>query len=311
MEKISLVVSAFNEEQGIEDFHKEADRILSDYVKTEEGSGYTYDFWFVNDGSRDSTGELLKKLRNENPETVKIIEFSRNFGHEAAMCAGLDHADGDYLIFMDADLQHPPMLVPEIMRKFREGAEVISMVRTENEDAGKWKNITSGMFYSLINKMSTMHMEPSASDFFALSKEPADVLRNSFREKIRFIRGYVQNIGFNKATVSYEAARRVAGESHYSFKKLFKLSMDTIVCFSDMPLKFGFVAGVITGVAALIVLIVTLIGGSLKGTAAVITVMLFLFAVLFMLIGITGRYLSAMLAEIKDRPIYIIKDIEK
>lgn len=311
MKKISLIVSAYNEEQGIEEFHKEADRILSGYVRTEEGSCYTYDFWFVNDGSRDRTGELLSKIRSENPDTVKIIEFSRNFGHEAAMCAGLDNADGDYLIFMDADLQHPPALIPEIMKTFRGGAEVISMVRTENKDAGKWKNVTSELFYSLINKMSETHMEPSASDFFALSEKPVKVLRENYREKIRFIRGYVQNIGFEKATVSYEAAKRVAGESHYGFKKLFRLSMDTIVCFSDMPLAAGFAAGIITGAAALIMLIVKLIGGSLHGTDAVIVVMLFMFAVLFMLTGIIGRYLSAMFAEIKDRPIYIIEDIKK
>lgn len=311
MKKISLVVSAFNEEQGIEKFYREADRILSEYVNSEKGSGYTYDLWFVNDGSADRTGEILAGLKEEAPEKIKLIEFSRNFGHEAAMCAGLDNADGDYLIFLDADLQHPPRLIPEIMEKFRGGSEIISMVRTVNKDAAGWKKVTSGMFYSLINMMSSTHMEPSASDFFALSKRAADVLRNSYRDKIRFIRGYVQNIGFEKAVISYEADKRVAGESHYSFKKLFKLSMDTIVCFSDMPLKAGLAAGILTGAAALIVLAVSLIRGGLNGTAAVITVMLFMSALLFLLLGIIGRYLSAMLAEIKDRPIYIIKDIKK
>lgn len=311
MEKISLVVSAYNEEQGIEEFYKEADRILNEYVTAPEGSSYTYDFWFVNDGSKDRTGELLAGLHEKNPGKVRVIDFSRNFGHEAAMCAGLDNADGDYLIFLDADLQHPPALVPEIMGKFRDGAEVISMVRTENEDAGKWKNITSDIFYFLINKMSAMHMEPSASDFFALSKRPAAVLRNSYREKIRFIRGYVQNIGFRKETLTYEAAKRVAGQSHYNFGKLLKLSVDTIVCFSDMPLKAGFAAGIAAGIAAVLTLIITLINGTLKGTAAVITVLLFMFAVLFMILGIIGRYISAMLAEIKDRPIYIIEDIKR
>lgn len=305
MKKVSLIVSVYNEEKGLRDFTRVTREVLSGIP------GYEFQVLFVNDGSTDKSGEILSELRSADPETVKVIEFSRNFGHEAAMCAGLDYADGDFLIFMDADLQHPPKCIPRILSAFENGAEVISMVRTENKDAGLIKNVTSGLFYGLINKLSTAHMEPGASDFFAMAKAPAEVLRHNFREKIRFLRGYVQNIGFNKVNISYEAAPRVAGESHYSIAKLWRLCINTIVCFSDVPLKAGIFAGLLSGLFGIILIIYTLATrqGAPSGYATIVIVLCFMFAVLFVLLGIIGQYIAVIYTELKDRPIYIIKDI--
>lgn len=305
MKKVSLIVSVYNEEKGLRDFYRVTKEVLSGIP------GYEFQMLFVNDGSTDRSGEILSELRALDPETVKVIEFSRNFGHEAAMCAGLDYADGDFLIFMDADLQHPPKCIPRILSAFENGAEVISMVRTENKDAGLIKNVTSGLFYGLINKLSTAHMEPGASDFFAMAKAPAEVLRHNFREKIRFLRGYVQNIGFNKVNISYEAAPRVAGESHYSIAKLWRLCINTIVCFSDVPLKAGIFAGLLSGLFGIILIIYTLATrqGAPSGYATIVIVLCFMFAVLFVLLGIIGQYIAVIYTELKDRPIYIIKDI--
>lgn len=305
MKKVSLIVSVYNEEKGLRDFTRVTKEVLSGIP------GYEFQVLFVNDGSTDKSGEILSELRSADPDTVKVIEFSRNFGHEAAMCAGLDYADGDFLIFMDADLQHPPKCIPRILSAFENGAEVISMVRTENKDAGLIKNVTSGLFYGLINKLSTAHMEPGASDFFAMAKAPAEVLRHNFREKIRFLRGYVQNIGFNKVNISYEAAPRVAGESHYSIAKLWRMCINTIVCFSDVPLKAGIFAGLLSGLFGIILIIYTLATrqGAPSGYATIVIVLCFMFAVLFVLLGIIGQYIAVIYTELKDRPIYIIKDI--
>lgn len=305
MKKVSLIVSVYNEEKGLRDFTRVTKEVLSGIP------GYEFQMLFVNDGSTDKSGEILSELRAADPETVKVIEFSRNFGHEAAMCAGLDYADGDFLIFMDADLQHPPKCIPQILSAFENGAEVISMVRTENKDAGLIKNVTSGLFYGLINKLSAAHMEPGASDFFAMAKAPAEVLRHNFREKIRFLRGYVQNIGFNKVNITYEAAPRVAGESHYSIAKLWRLCINTIVCFSDVPLKAGIFAGLLSGLFGIILIIYTLATrqGAPGGYATIVIVLCFMFAVLFVLLGIIGQYIAVIYTELKDRPIYIIKDI--
>ena len=202
--KLSVVVSVYNEEQALPMFYETIKLIL-------EILPWDYELLFVNDGSRDDSLSILKEYAARD-EKVKVVSFSRNFGHEAAMIAGIDYADGDGIVCMDADLQHPPECLPEIVRKFEEGCGVISMVRTKNKSAGLIKNITSAGFYWVINTLSDVKFEPNASDFFAVSKEAAEVLRKNYREKVRFLRGYVQSIGFQKATISYEAHVRIAGE---------------------------------------------------------------------------------------------------
>ena len=256
---LSVVVSVYNEELALREFYAETGKIL----KRLPGN-WDYEFLFVNDGSRDQSLSILKEFAASD-EKVKIVNFSRNFGHEAAMIAGLDYAGGDGIVCMDADLQHPPECLPEIVEKFDEGYEVISMVRTRNKTAGLVKNVTSAAFYKLINHLSDVKFEANASDFFAVSKNAAEVLRNN-----------------------------------------------TILCFSDLPLKLGIYSGVITALFGLIMVIYTVytwkIYGAPNGYATIVVLISFMFSVLFVIVGIIGEYIAILFAEIKDRPVYIVKD---
>ena len=186
------------------------------------------------------------------------------------------------------------------------------MVRTRNKTAGLVKNVTSAAFYKLINHLSDVKFEANASDFFAVSKNAAEVLRNNYREKVRFLRGYVQSIGFEKTTIEYEARARVAGESKYSIRKLFKFSINTILCFSDLPLKLGIYSGIIVGFLGLLVMLETIYEWAVKGTpngyATIVVLLCFMFAMLFVIVGIIGEYIAILFTELKDRPIYIVHD---
>jgi len=299
---ISVVVSCYNEELALNQFYHETARILNKL-------NWDYELIFVNDGSQDGTMKILDDLSKKDKK-VKVISFSRNFGHEAAMIAGLDYSSGDGIVCMDADLQHPPQYLPEIVRKLEEGCDVINMVRTKNESAGWFKNFASSAFYHLINVLSDVKFEPNASDFFAISRRAGDVLRDNYREKVRFLRGYVQNIGFNRATIEYEAGVRVAGESKYSIKKLMAFSLNTIMCFSNLPLKLGIYAGCGAGLLGIVMMIYTIWSwarvGTPNGYATTIVLICFMFSVLFLIVGVIGNYIAILFAELKDRPIYIV-----
>ena len=303
---LSVVVSVYNEELALREFYAETGKILKTLP-----ADWDYEFLFVNDGSRDQSLSILREFAASD-EKVKIVNFSRNFGHEAAMIAGLDYAGGDGIVCMDADLQHPPECLPEIVEKFDEGYEVISMVRTKNKTAGFVKNFTSAAFYKLINHLSDVKFEANASDFFAVSKNAAEVLRNNYREKVRFLRGYVQSIGFEKTTIEYEARPRFAGESKYSIKKLFVFSINTILCFSNMPLKLGIYAGIFSALLGLAVMIYTLCTrkGAPSGYATIVVLICFMFAMMFVIIGIIGEYIAILFTELKDRPVYIVDRTE-
>lgn len=299
---LSVVVSCYNEEMALEQFYKETAGILKKLP-------WSYELIFVNDGSQDGTMRVLDLLAGRD-EKVKVISFSRNFGHEAAMIAGLDYSNGDGIVCMDADLQHPPEYLSQILEKFEAGYDVINMVRTKNESAGWFKNLASSAFYHLINLLSDVKFEPNASDFFAVSGRAAKVLKESYREKVRFLRGYVQSIGFNRTTIEYEARTRVAGESKYSIKKLITLSLNTIMCFSNLPLKLGIYAGAGAGLLGVLVMIYTIWSwarvGTPNGYATTIVLICFMFAVLFLIVGVIGNYIAILFAELKDRPIYIV-----
>ena len=307
LRKLSVVVSVYNEEKALREFYKETNKILEQI----KNSGWEHELIFVNDGSSDNSLSILEELAKEDHD-VKLISFSRNFGHEAAMIAGIDHSTGDGIICMDADLQHPPECIPQIIEKFSAGYEVINMVRTKNKSAGLVKNITSSGFYWLINHISDVHFEPNASDFFAISRHVAQVLKDNYREKVRFLRGYVQNVGFKKTNIEYEARARVAGESKYSIKKLFIFSINTILCFSNMPLKLGIYAGVFSAALGVLVMVYTLCTrqGAPSGYATIVVLLCFMFAMMFLLIGIIGEYIAILFTELKDRPVYIVEKTE-
>ena len=300
--KLSVVVSCYNEELALRQFYAETAKVL-------KSLSWDYELIFVNDGSQDGSIGILKELA-AGDEKVKVVDFSRNFGHEAAMIAGMDYSSGDGIVCMDADLQHPPECLPGIIAKLDEVYDVINMVRTKNESAGWFKNFAGAAFYRLINILSDVKFEPNASDFFAVSKKAAKVLKTNYREKVRFLRGYVQNIGFKRTTIEYEARTRVAGESKYSIKKLITFSMNTIMCFSNLPLKLGIYAGGFAGVLGIIMMIYTIWSwaevGTPSGYATTIVLICFMFAILFLIVGIIGNYIAILFAELKDRPIYIV-----
>ncbi|GLC82482.1 glycosyltransferase family 2 protein [Lacrimispora brassicae] len=299
---LSVVVSCYNEELAVNQFYQETASILNKLK-------WDYELIFVNDGSQDGTMKVLDHLSRQDKK-VKVISFSRNFGHEAAMIAGLDYSSGDGIVCMDADLQHPPEYLPEIVRRFESGYDIINMVRTKNESAGWFKNFASSSFYRLINALSDVKFESNASDFFAISRRASNVLKDNYREKVRFLRGYVQNIGFNKTTIEYEAGVRVAGESKYSIKKLMVFSLNTIMCFSNLPLKLGIYAGCGAGLLGILMMIYTIWSwarvGTPSGYATTIVLICFMFSVQFLIIGIIGNYIAILFAELKDRPIYIV-----
>ena len=301
MKKISIIISVYNEEAVLEKFFKGFDKIKCNIQ-------WDYELIFVNDGSCDNSYKmLLEYARLDN--RIKVINFSKNFGHEAAMIAGIDNASGNGIICMDADLQHPLECIAKIIEKFENGYEVINMVRVENKSAGLIKNITSKAFYKVINILSDQaKFEENASDFFAISDRVAIVLKDNYREKVRFLRGYVQSVGFKSTIIEYTAAERAGGESHYSIKKLLKFSIGTIVCFSNFPLKIGIYAGFISALAGIIVLIYSIctISGAPSGYTTLVTLMCFMFALLFIVIGVIGQYIAVIFSELKDRPLYII-----
>ena len=306
MKTVTVVVSVYNEEQALPQFFEAVKTVLDQAV-------WDYELLFVNDGSTDGSLELLERMAASDGR-VKLVSFSRNFGHEAAMIAGLDYSSGDLVICMDADLQHPPECIPRILAAAEEGCDVITMVRTRNRSAGFIKELASAGFYRLINALSDVQFEANASDFFAVSRLAVEVLKGSYREKIRFLRGYVQNLGFKRAKLEYEAGVRVAGESKYSLRKLFSFAVNTILCFSNLPLRLGIYAGILTGGLGFLVMLYTIWTwvrvGTPDGYATIVVLICFMFAVLFLIVGIMGEYIAILFAEMKDRPIYIVERTE-
>jgi dolichol-phosphate mannosyltransferase len=244
---------------------------------------------------------------------IKVISFSTNFGHEAAMIAGIDFSSGDAVICLDSDLQHPPEKIPDMIKKYEEGFDVVKMVRINNEEVGVIRNLSSTVFYYLINRVTTTHFEPNASDFFLISKKIADVLKTEFRERNRFLRGFTQLIGFRSSTLEFNAKKRAMGKSKYSYKKLIILSLTAFIAFSNFPLHISLLFGFIVGTVSLIIGIYSIImkatGNVIPGYTTLVVLVSFMFSIQFILIGIIGEYISFMFTESKKRPIYLVKDV--
>ena len=248
---ISIIVSVYNEEAVIKQFYFELIKILNSL-------NYDYELIFINDGSTDSSIDLLKEIINDNNKTI-CVNFSRNFGHEAAMSAGIDLAKGNAIICMDADLQHPPEKILDMIKKYEEGYEIVNMVRTDRKDHNFIMKLFSKAFYKLLSIISNIHFNSNATDFFLISKKIAEILKNDFREKTRFLRGFIQVIGFKRTSVNFAAPKRFAGKSKYSFFKLSILSFSAIATFSNIPLILGIIVGGIFGLFSILVGIYTLI----------------------------------------------------
>lgn len=303
----SIIVSVYNEEAVLERFHHE----LSEVLSTMDAD---FELLFVNDGSTDGSCQVLRQLMAQD-RRVRVINFSRNFGHEAAMLAGLDHCQGDVAVCMDSDLQHPPTILPQMLSKFRQGKDVVTMMRTDRADGGLVKRITSGLFYRMINKMSDTQLQPGASDFFLLSRKVIDVLKTDYRERTRFLRGIIQNIGFEKDSIHYEAPSRAAGQSKYSFWKLLRFSFSAIASFSKTPLKIGIYSGLLFVLLSVILIIYSLIMWIVDTpVSGYTTLIIFLSAfagIQLFVIGAIGYYIGFIFDEVKQRPLYIIQSIEQ
>lgn len=303
--KISIIVSVYNEQDSLPFFYEELSSVLLDVELDKE-------IVFVNDGSTDDSLLFLQSLIICD-KRVKIVNFSRNFGHEAAMLAGLDYCTGDMAVCMDADLQHPPHYIPVLIEKWEAGYDIVNMIREDREDGGIFRRLTSSVFYGLSNKMLNTKIEPNASDFFMMSRRVMDILKTQYRERTRFIRGFIQMIGFNRTAVRFSAPKRIAGESKYSFFKLLTLSFMAISTLSKVPLKIALWCGICSGLFSVVVAIYSLfmwiVEKPVSGYTTLVIFMSMMFCVNFIILGIVGQYIGNILDEAKQRPSYIVMDI--
>lgn len=300
----SIVVSLYNESENIPAFYNTLSSVLMPL-------NIIYEIIFVNDGSTDNSLYLLKEITLRD-ETIKIINFSTNFGHEAAMTAGIDYAKGKAIICMDGDLQHPPEMIPKMLKEKEKGFDVVNMIRTKRHDGNFIQRMNSKLFYKVINGISSIKLTENASDFFLISSQVGNVLRTNYRERTRFLRGIIQIIGFDKTTLDYEANQRMAGKSKYSFFKLLMLSLSAISSFSKLPLQLGIISGIIFGLISLILIIYSIVMWILEtpvsGYTTLIVFLSAFAAILLFIIGIIGQYIGFIFDEIKKRPIYIVED---
>lgn len=305
----SIIVSVYNEEAVLPLFHQEVSAVIDTVADTAD-----FELLFVNDGSSDNSRQILQQLM-EKDQRIRVIHFSRNFGHEAAMLAGLDHCRGEAAVCMDSDLQHPPTLLPQMLAKYQEGKDVITMMRTDRADGGMSKHLSSKLFYRIINKMSEAQLQPNASDFFLVSRKVIDVLKNDYRERTRFLRGIIQNIGFERDSINYEAPSRAAGKSKYSLWKLLKFSFSAIASFSKTPLKIGIYSGLIFVFLSIILIIYSIVMWIVdRPVSGYTTLVIFLSAfagIQLFVTGAIGYYIGFIFDEVKQRPLYIIQSIEQ
>ena len=300
---VSFVVPVFNEEGNLHEFHARLTEVMSKLP-------YDYDIIFVDDGSRDASAAILYKL-SQTDEHVQAYLLSRNFGHQMALTCGLDHAEGDAVITMDGDLQHPPELVPELVRLWESGFEIVQTVRKDTEDASYFKKMTSACYYKIINKMSRVSITPGGSDFRLMDRVAVEALK-LYGERARFIRGLVNNLGFNFTTFEFVAPPRFAGQSKYNLRKMFHFAMDGITAFSNVPLRWALYAGLSFGLGSMLVIVHVMFikfftEDAVPGWATIAASVLFLGGIELVGLGILGEYIGRIFEEVKQRPLYLVK----
>ena len=312
MKKLSLVVSCFNEEKSIPLFYKDVE---SHREKDFSDVDIEFEYIFINDGSKDKTLDEIKKLHREN-QNVRYISFSRNFGKEAAMFAGLEAATGDYITIMDADLQDPPSLLREMFDWVVErDYDCVATRRVNRKGEPPIRSFMARIFYKLINKITDFEMVDGARDYRLMTKQVKDAVI-SMREYNRFSKGLTSFVGFNTKWLEYENVERVAGETKWSFWKLFKYALEGITAFSTAPLAFSSVLGlfftVVSAILILFIIIKTLVfGDPTSGWPSMVCIMVFMGGIQLLSLGIIGQYLSKTYLEVKNRPIYFVKETEK
>ena len=305
-EKLSVIVACYNEEEALPFFYKEIKKIEN------EMKSLDFEYIFVDDGSKDKTLSVIKDLSKKDKK-VKYLSFSRNFGKEAAMYAGLKYSSGDYVTLMDADLQDPPALLPEMYRYIKEeGYDQVGTRRTNRKGEPVIRSFFARMFYKIINKMSKTEMVDGARDYRLMKRQVVDSIL-SLSEYNRYSKGLFSFVGFNTKWIDYKNVERVAGKTKWSFWKLFKYAIEGITAFSTVPLAFASFLGVLMCLIALIFIVVIIVktilyGDPVGGWPSLACIILFSSGIQLLCIGIIGQYLSKTYLESKNRPIYIVKE---
>lgn len=305
MDKISIIVPCYNEEQVLLMFYQETAKAVSE-IKTAE-----CEFIFIDDGSRDHTPDILESLAYKD-KRCKYLSFSRNFGKEAAMYAGLQHAGGDYCVFMDADLQHPPSLLKEMYHVLKnEGYDCCAGFREDREGEGNIRNFLSRSFYKIINKLCDLNMSDGAGDFRMMNRAMADSILE-FKEYNRYMKGIFSFIGFDTKWIPFHNVERAAGDSKWNFKSLFRYALDGIFSFSTAPVTLaGTTGSILLGIAVLLGIAAAVravfFGYAISGIMLIVLLILVLNGIQLLFISVLGQYVSKDYMETKKRPLYIVK----
>jgi len=301
---VSIVVPVYNEQDNIEFFYREV-------LKYMDPLPYQLEIIFVDDGSRDATPLILDRLAREDSR-VRALILARNFGHQVALSCGLDHADGNSVITMDGDMQHPPEMLPQLLAKWEEGFEVVQTIRISTEGVSWLKSFTSSLFYRLINVMSNVRVQEGGSDFRLLDKKVVESFRR-FNERARFIRGLVSAIGYRQVTMEFIAPKRFAGSSKFSVKKMLHFALDGITAFSKLPLRISFYLGLVFALASFgllvhVLYIKLLTDEAVPGWATLSASILLLGGLQLLFMGVIGEYVGRIFEEVKQRPLYLIRE---
>ena len=300
MPKLSVVVPVHNEQENILPFHTEAIRHLPE----------DFELIWVNDGSTDGTLSIIRDLATRDPR-VKCISLSRNFGHQAALMAGMTQAQGDITVIMDGDLQHPPALLPEMLRSLEQGNDIVSAKKTATDDAGTLKRSGSGLFYKLFNVLSDTPIEDNVSDFRAFNRKVRDALL-SLPERELFLRGLFSWIGFRQAIIPYRAPARQHGRSKYGTIHMTRLALKGAVSFGFKPIRLSLVFGLLVCAASLLYALYALYahgqGRTVPGWTSTMIVIMFLGGVQLLMIGLIGEYIASLYSEAKRRPLFLVDE---
>jgi polyisoprenyl-phosphate glycosyltransferase len=301
---LSVVAPVYNEEAILHELYRRLVAVL-------DGAGLDWELVLVNDGSRDRSPEIMRELHAADSR-VKVVDFARNFGHQVAITAGADYAQGEAVVIIDADLQDPPETILDLLAKWREGYEVVYAVRTERKGETWFKEFTAKAFYRIIYKITDISIPMDTGDFRLMDRKVVEALR-TMREKHRFMRGMSVWVGFKQVGVEYVRAERYAGETKYPLKKMLKFALDGITSFSYFPLQVATYVGFIAAALAILGIILTVIlrltgSHAFYGQATTLVAVLFLGGVQLISLGIIGEYLGRIYDEVKGRPLYIVRE---
>jgi len=305
MKKISILVPAYNEEEVLESLYHRLVKLANDNKK------YDFEFMFVNDGSRDKTLEIIKEYA-QTDHRIAYVNFSRNFGKEIAMIAGFDHVTGDATVIIDADLQDPPELIPEMIKYWEEGYDDVYAKRISREGETWFKKASSQWFYKILQKSTNIPIQVDTGDFRLLDRRCIEALKQ-IRESQRYTKGMFSWIGYKKKEISYDRDPRAAGESKWNYIKLFNFAIDGITSFTTAPLRISSILGSIISLIAFvfIIIIVTktiLFGDPVAGYPSLMAVVLFLGGIQLLSLGIIGEYIGRIFNETKQRPLYFVEE---